>query len=57
MRKANGRLDANFVEGMVCSGGCIAGAGTLQKFGMKKDNIDTYAKATVFNSIKESIDN
>lgn len=57
MRKANGRLDANFVEGMVCSGGCIAGAGTLQKFGMKKDNIDSYAKATVFNSIKESIDN
>ena len=37
-------LSANFVEGMACPGGCIAGAGTLQKFGIRKDNIDRYAQ-------------
>ena len=55
LKKGKNLLDANFVEGMVCNGGCIGGAGTLQKFGIKKENIDNYAKSTKYNSISESV--
>ena len=29
LRADKGRLDKNFIEGMVCEGGCIGGAGNL----------------------------
>ena len=29
LRKSKGMLDANFIEGMACTGGCIGGAGCL----------------------------
>lgn len=57
MRKSKDNLDANFVEGMICNGGCIGGAGTLQTLGIKKENIDKYANTTIYKSIKESIEN
>ena len=40
LKRSKGVLPGNFVEGMACIGGCIGGAGTLQKFGIKKENID-----------------
>ena len=56
LKKGKDLLNANFVEGMVCNGGCIGGAGTLQKFGIKKENVDSYAKATTKQTITESVE-
>ena len=55
LKKSKNVLQSNFVEGMACSGGCIGGAGTLQKFGVKKENIDNYAKASTYESIASSV--
>ena len=55
LKKAKDLLQGNFVEGMACTGGCIGGAGTLQKFGIKKENIDSYAKSSAFTSIAQSV--
>ena len=48
-------LQSNFLEGMACVGGCIGGAGTLQKFGIKKENVDNYAKSSTIQDISESV--
>ena len=48
-------LQGNFVEGMACAGGCIGGAGTLQKFGVKKENVDAYAKESGIPTIEDSV--
>ena len=55
LEKTKDMLEGNFVEGMACTGGCIGGAGTLQKFGIKKENIDNYAKTSGIPTIRESI--
>lgn len=55
LKKSRNMLASNFVEGMACNGGCIAGAGTLMKFGSKKENIDNYAKASTYQNITESV--
>ena len=55
LKKSKGVLQSNFIEGMACVGGCIGGAGTLQKFGIKKENVDTYAKASTMENITASV--
>lgn len=55
LKKSKGVLQGNFVEGMACPGGCIGGAGTLQKFGIKKENIDAYAKSSSLETIAQSV--
>lgn len=55
LKKARNLLQGNFVEGMACNGGCIGGAGTLQKFGIKKENVDNYAKASTIETITQSV--
>ena len=55
LKKSKNLLKANFVEGMACNGGCIGGAGTLQKFGIKKENIDAYANTSTIKTIEESV--
>lgn len=55
LKKSKGVLQGNFVEGMACPGGCIGGAGTLQKFGIKKENIDAYAKNSSLETIAQSV--
>ncbi|MBR3354937.1 MAG: ferredoxin, partial [Oscillospiraceae bacterium] len=55
LKKSKNLLQSNFVEGMACPGGCIGGAGTLQKFGVKKENVDNYAKASQYESIAASV--
>ena len=57
LKKSKDLLKANFVEGMACTGGCIGGAGTLQKFGIKKENVDSYANSATLKSITESVKN
>ena len=55
LKKSRNLLQANFVEGMVCNGGCIGGAGSLQKGACKRENVDKYAKASGIPSITESV--
>ena len=55
LKKSRDMLQGNFVEGMVCNGGCIGGAGTLLKLGIKKENVDNYAKASPIPTITESV--
>lgn len=55
LKKSKDMLQGNFVEGMACNGGCIGGAGNLQKIGTKKENVDNYAKRTVYESITDSL--
>ena len=43
LRKANRKLlDANFIEGMACVGGCIGGAGCLTHGDRNKTEVDKY---------------
>ncbi|MBQ3412711.1 MAG: 4Fe-4S dicluster domain-containing protein [Oscillospiraceae bacterium] len=55
LKRNRGMLQSNFLEGMACVGGCIGGAGTLQKFGIKKENVDNYAKSSTIQDISESV--
>lgn len=53
--KSKGVLDANFIEGMACVGGCIGGAGCLTHAEKDKIGVDRYtkdAKMTVTESIR-----
>lgn len=61
LKAGKGRLDANFIEGMACEGGCIGGAACLSHGPKNKSDVDNYAKQAlepdvlgslkVFNSI------
>ncbi len=42
MQKSKGKLDANFIEGMACIGGCIGGAGCLTHGEKNKAEVDKY---------------
>ncbi len=50
------RLEANFLEGMACKGGCINGAGCLHHGDKNAKDVDAYANSskekTVDNSLK-----
>ncbi|MBR0136826.1 MAG: 4Fe-4S dicluster domain-containing protein [Erysipelotrichaceae bacterium] len=56
LKKNRNLLAANFVEGMACKGGCIYGAGVLNRFNVVKENIDRYAASSPFETIGESVD-
>ncbi|MBR6089745.1 MAG: monomeric [Anaerolineaceae bacterium] len=57
IRKSHGRLDANFIEGMACVGGCIGGAGCLTHAAQSRNLVDKYGKAAGNLSIVESAEN
>jgi len=57
LKKSKNLLDKNFVEGMICNGGCVKGAGTLKTMDAKKESIDNYAKKDSYTSILESLEN
>jgi len=42
IKKSKGLLDANFIEGMACIGGCIGGAGCLTHGEKNKMEVDKY---------------
>ena len=44
MKKSKNVLDANFIEGMACIGGCIGGAGCLTHGEKNKAQVDEYGK-------------
>ena len=42
LKKSKNALDANFIEGMACAGGCIGGAGCLTHGEKSKAEVDKY---------------
>ena len=48
-------LDANFIEGMACTGGCIGGAGCLTHGEKNKNEVDKYGIEAYEKTISEAI--
>ena len=55
MQKARNKLDANFIEGMACVGGCIGGAGCLTHGEKYKAEVDKYGKEALEKTITDAI--
>ena len=56
LMKANrGVLDANFIEGMACVGGCIGGAGCLTHGEKNKSEVDKYGMEAHEKTITDAI--
>ena len=55
LKKRKGVLDANFIEGMACLGGCIGGAGCLTHGVKNKAEVDKYVKEALEKTISEAI--
>ena len=54
LKKSKNVLDANFIEGMACIGGCIGGAGCLTHGEKNKLAVDKYGKTAGDKTISES---
>ncbi len=54
LKKSKNVLDANFIEGMACIGGCIGGAGCLTHGEKNKVAVDKYGKTAGDKTIVES---
>ncbi len=55
MKKSKNVLDANFIEGMACIGGCIGGAGCLTHGEKNKAEVDKYGKEAYEKTITDAI--
>lgn len=55
LKKNKGLLDANFIEGMACIGGCIGGAGCLTHGEKNKAEVDKYGKLAHEKTISDAI--
>lgn len=55
LKKNKGLLDANFIEGMACIGGCIGGAGCLTHGEKNKTEVDKYGKEALEKTITDAI--
>ena len=55
LKKSKGMLDANFIEGMACTGGCIGGAGCLTHGEKNKADVDKYGKLALEKTITDAI--
>ena len=55
LKKSKNVLDANFMEGMACMGGCIGGAGCLTHGEKNKLAVDKYGKIAGDKTISESL--
>ncbi len=49
------KLDANFIEGMACVGGCIGGAGVLTHGEKNKAAVDAYGREAMEKSISDAL--
>ena len=56
LKKSKGVLDANFIEGMACLGGCVGGAGCLTHGEINKLKVDKHGQTSTFKTISESTD-
>ncbi len=55
LKKSKGVLDANFIEGMACVGGCIGGAGCLTHGEKNKAEVDKYGREALEKTILNSV--
>ena len=55
LKKGRDGLDANFIEGMACVGGCIGGAGCLTHGEKNKDEVDKYGREAFEKSINDAV--
>ena len=55
LKKSKNVLNANFIEGMACSGGCIGGAGCLTHGEKNKAEVDKYGKEALEKTITDSV--
>lgn len=55
MQKKAGKLQANFIEGMACSGGCIGGAGCLTHGEKNKADVDSYGREALEKTILDAV--
>ena len=55
LKKSKNVLDANFIEGMACLGGCIGGAGCLTHGEKNKAEVDKYGREALEKTIKDAV--
>ncbi len=55
LKKSKNVLDANFIEGMACIGGCIGGAGCLTHGEKNKAEVDKYGREALEKTIGDAI--
>ena len=55
LKKRKNVLDANFIEGMACVGGCIGGAGCLTHGERNKAGVDKYGKEALEKTISDAV--
>ncbi len=55
LKKSKNVLDANFIEGMACVGGCIGGAGCLTHGEKNKAEVDKYGKEALEKTIADAV--
>ena len=56
LKKSKNVLDANFIEGMACIGGCVGGAGCLTHAEKNRDAVEKFGKTSAKKTISEAID-
>ena len=55
LKKSKNILDANFIEGMACAGGCIGGAGCLTHGEKNKAQVDKYGREAMEKTISDAV--
>ena len=55
LKKSKNVLDANFIEGMACIGGCIGGAGCLTHGEKNKAEVDKYGREAMEKTITDAV--
>ncbi len=55
LKKSKNLLDANFIEGMACIGGCIGGAGCLTHGEKNKAEVDKYGREALEKTIADAV--
>ena len=55
LKKSKNLIDANFIEGMACVGGCIGGAGCLTHGEKNKAEVDKYGREAFEKTIKDAL--
>jgi [FeFe] hydrogenase (group B1/B3) len=55
LKKSKNVLDANFIEGMACVGGCIGGAGCLTHGEKNKSQVDEYGREAFEKTIGDAV--
>lgn len=55
VKKSRNLLDANFIEGMACVGGCIGGAGCLTHGEKSKAQVDKYGREAMEKTILDAV--